>query len=270
MDKLSLYLFAAALITLVLAAVTYFVYTVARRPGVGAFASLFIWMGVAFLGLCLVFRSLATGHAPYTNMYEFSLSFAFASVAAYTVFETRWRLRSLGLFVLPVAIALLLYAATLPKTIEPLVPALQADEILTVHVACGIIAYGTFSIAFVAGLLYLIQGEGRRIRWLPDGGTLDDVGWKAVSIGFPVLAANLILGAYWASKAWGRYWGWDPKETAALVTWLIYGVYLHMRSRKSWAGRPSALVLLVGFVATLFTFFGVNLWISSLHSYSGL
>ena len=99
---------------------------------------------------------------------------------------------------------------------------------------------------------------------------LDEVAYRAVIIGFPIFATLIILGSYWASIAWGRYWGWDPKETSALVTWLIYAVYLHAHSRREWAGRPAALILVLGFVAVLFTYIGGNLFFSGLHSYSGL
>jgi cytochrome c-type biogenesis protein CcsB len=104
---------------------------------------------------------------------------------------------------------------------------------------------------------------------LPSHRTLDEVAYRAVIIGFPIFATMIILGSWWASIAWGRYWGWDPKETAALVTWLIYAVYLHARTARGWTGRPAAMILVIGFAAVLFTYFG-NLYFSGLHAYSGL
>ena len=99
---------------------------------------------------------------------------------------------------------------------------------------------------------------------------LEEVGYRAVIVGFPLLALGIALGAYWANSAWGRYWGWDAKETSSLVTWLVYAGYLHMRGLRRWQGMRSAVLLVVGFLAVLFTYFGVNLWVSGLHSYSGV
>jgi ABC-type transport system involved in cytochrome c biogenesis permease subunit len=158
---------------------------------------------------------------------------------------------------------------TIPSTIEPLVPALQNSLLLTVHVAVAIVAYGSFTVGFAAAVLHLVQPEGG--RWgLPRPAVLDEVGYRAIVVGFPFLTLTIALGAVWAEVAWGRYWAWDPKETASLVTWLIYGAYLHARLVRGWRGRRAAILLVVGFAATLFTFFGVNLFLPGLHSYSGL
>jgi cytochrome c-type biogenesis protein CcsB len=137
-------------------------------------------------------------------------------------------------------------------------------------VAMAMISYGIFAVSFGAAVGYLIQGPENRVTWLPSAKVLDEAAYRAVIIGFPVFATLIILGSYWASIAWGRYWGWDPKETSALVTWLIYAVYLHMRSRHVWSGRPAALILVIGFGAVLFTYLGGNLVLGGLHSYSGL
>jgi cytochrome c-type biogenesis protein CcsB len=216
----------------------------------------------------MVFRTIATGHGPFSNMYEFSASFAFGILAVYLYFERRYHQRALGLIALPVVLGLLLYAMTIPATADPLVPALQNNLLLTVHVAVAIVAYGTFTVAFAAGVLFLVQpAEGR--RGLPRPELLDEIAYRAVVIGFPFMTLVIVLGALWAEVAWGRYWGWDPKETASLVTWLIYGAYLHARVIRGWRGSRSAWLLILGFVATLFTYFG-NLFFGGLHSYSGL
>jgi cytochrome c-type biogenesis protein CcsB len=202
-------------------------------------------------------------------MYEFSIAFAVGILGGYLFLERRYPIRSIAFVPLGVALFLVGYAATLPATIEPLVPALDNAPLLTIHVAMAMIAYGVLAISFGAAVGYLAQGDDDRFSWLPSRKVLDEVAYRSVVIGFPVFATMIILGSYWASIAWGRYWGWDPKETSALVTWLIYAVYLHARSRKGWAGRPSALILVIGFGAVLFTYFG-NLFFSGLHSYSGL
>ena len=158
---------------------------------------------------------------------------------------------------------------SLPSEIKPLVPALQNAPLLTIHVGMAVVSYGIFATSFAAGVAYLIQGQEDRFAWLPSHKTLDEVAYRAVIIGFPIFATMIILGSWWASIAWSRYWGWDPKETAALATWLIYAVYLHARNQRSWAGRPAALLLVVGFGMVLVTYSG-SLWFSGLHAYSGL
>ena len=239
-----------------------------RTAPIGHYASLLGWLGFLLVGASLVFRAIATGHGPFSNMYEFSIAFAFGILGTYYWFERKYHQRVLGLLALPVALALLAYAATVPATIEPLVPALQNNLLLTVHVATAIVAYGSFTIAFAAALLYLVQPETG--RWgLPKRAVLDEISYRAIVVGFPFLTLVIILGALWADVAWGRYWGWDPKETASLVTWMIYGAYLHARVVRGWRGRKAAILLLVGFGATLLTYFG-NLFFGGLHSYSGL
>jgi cytochrome c-type biogenesis protein CcsB len=198
-------------------------------------------------------------------MYEFSLAFAWGALALYLYFEFQYKLRSLALLVLPVAVGLMAYATTVPSDIRPLVPALQHNLLLTIHVAVAIIAYGAFALAFGTAVLYLFQRRDT-VRWLPRSTVLDELGHKAVMVGFPAMFLTIVLGAVWADIAWGRYWSWDPKETASLVTWLIYGGYLHARVLRGWRGNRSAALLILGFGATLFTYFG-NLFLGGLHSY---
>ena len=173
---------------------------------------------------------------------------------------------------MPVVLAMLAVAALcFPADIRPLVPALQNGDLLAIHVAMMILAYGALSVSFVAGVMYLAQGgSANRFARLPRARTLDEIAYRSVMVGFPLLAAGIALGAYWADHAWGRYWGWDPKETSALVTLLIYGVYLHMRGLRNWSGTRSAWVLVAAFGAVMFTYFVVNLWVSGLHSYAGV
>jgi ABC-type transport system involved in cytochrome c biogenesis permease subunit len=293
MYKMSEYSFVAGAIALVLALACYLAYvlsglraarlqtagaplrtgtigfvTVAGTASIGKYASILGWLGAGALTACLVFRTVATGHGPFANMYEFSVAFAWGIVTAYMWFERRYHQRILGLVVIPVALAMLAYATTIPSTIEPLVPALQNNLLVTVHVAVAIVAYGSFTVAFAAAILYLIQPEGG--RWgLPKPEVLDEIGYRSVVVGFPFLTLTIILGAVWADVAWGTYWSWDPKETASLVTWLIYGAYLHARVVRGWRGERAAWLLILGFTATLFTYFG-NLFFGGLHSYSGL
>ena len=293
MDKLSGYAFVAAGLSTALATICYLVYALSglsaarmqtagigtttgsmglisgpRTSAIGRYATMLGWLAVCALGAGLVFRAIATGHGPFANMYEFSLAFAFGTLVAYMWFERKYHQRILALIAMPVALAMMGYASTIPSTIEPLVPALQNNLLLTVHVAVAIVAYGSFSIAFGAAVLYLVQPEGG--RWgLPKPQVLDEIGYRAVVVGYPFLTLTIILGAVWANTAWGTYWSWDPKETASLVTWLIYGAYLHARVVRGWRGSRAAWLLVLGFAAVLFTYFG-NLFFGGLHSYSGL
>jgi len=231
----------------------------------GRYATILAVNALVFLTASLTFRAVASGHGPFSNMYEFSLAFAWGALAIYLYFEMRYRLRTLALLVLPIALGLLAYATTVRSEIDPLVPALQNDLLLSIHVAVAIIAYGAFAVAFGAAGLYLFQRRDT-IRWLPRAAVLDEIGYKAVLVGFPMMALVIILGALWAEIAWGQYWSWDPKETASLVTWLIYGGYLHARVVRGWRGMRSAGLLILGFAATLFTYFG-NLFLGGLHGY---
>jgi cytochrome c-type biogenesis protein CcsB len=255
----------------------------------GRYATLAAWAGVAALAVALIARWQAVDHAPWSNMYEFTIAFAAAILAFYVVFErmyspvdqgpspdpaarSRRSTRTLGSIALPVVCAMLLISvAFFPDDVRPLVPALQNTDLLAIHVAAMILAYAALSVSFASAVMYLAQGGNRnRFARLPKARLLDEISYKSVMIGFPLLAAGIALGAYWANSAWGRYWGWDPKETAALVTWLIYGIYLHTRSLRSWSGTRSAVVLVIGFAAVMFTYFVVNLWVSGLHSYAGV
>jgi cytochrome c-type biogenesis protein CcsB len=244
----------------------------APTPGAstaGAIGHGLTWASFLLMAGSLLTRAVIVERGPWGNMYEFSIAFAVGILGGYLFLQHRYPIRSIAFLPLGVALFLVGYAATLPASIEPLVPALDNPPLLTIHVAMAMIAYGVLAVSFAAAVGYLVQGDEDRFAWLPNHKVLDEVAYRSVIIGFPIFATMIILGSYWASVAWGRYWGWDPKETSALVTWLIYAIYLHARSRKDWAGRPSALILVIGFGAVLFTYFG-NLFFSGLHSYSGL
>ena len=221
------------------------------------------------LGLALIARAIVVGRGPWGNLYEFTISFAFGICAAAVIFDRKRHLVALSTIAYGVALALLAYATTLPNAVVDLVPALQHPFLLTIHVGMAMLSYGIFAFAFAAGVAYLLQGDNDRFRWLPPAKRLDIVAFRAVTVAFPLFAGMLILGSIWASIAWSRFWGWDPKETSALATWLIYAVYLHARSQRGWQGRPAALLLVIGFLAVLLTYSG-NLWMTGLHTYSGL
>ncbi|WP_069803616.1 c-type cytochrome biogenesis protein CcsB [Thermogemmatispora onikobensis] len=235
------------------------------------------WFAALTLILSQVLRTIVTGHAPWSNLFEFSVSFTAALLLSYLLFEARFheRVRAWGLYVCLLSVVTLVIAIYVGTTYNlitgsaQLIPALQDQPILTLHVSMAIFAYALFSVAFGTGLIILLQGgSGQRIAWLPSAEAADELGYKAVIIGFPLLALNLILGAYWANYAWGHFWSWDPKETSALITWLIYAVYLHARGIRGWRGKRIGWLLVIGFAATLFTYYGVSFLVPSLHSYA--
>ena len=239
---------------------------VTSRPrALAAYGTHFTRLALVFLTACLVLRTIAVGHGPFSNQYEFAVAFGWGMIAAYVYFEHRYHVRTIALLILPLTAGILLYAMTVGDTANPLVPALQNNLLLTAHVVLAIIAYGAFAVSFAAAVLYLIQPEEGR-RGLPKPALLDEIGYRAVIIGFPLDTMMVILGAVWADIAWGTYWSWDPKETASLLTWLVYGAYLHARVARGWRGRRAAWLLMLGFAAVAFTFFG-NLFFTGLHSY---
>jgi len=246
----------------------------------GRLGSLLTWLLAFTLAITLVMRAAITGHAPWTNMYEASIALAGFLMLAYIYFERRYQTRTLGVGAAGMALILLLSAIWVgnafgqaePVAFKKIMPALQDNPILTIHVSMMIVSYAFFIVAFLCGALMLMQGDAAKPRyaWLPSGEAADELGYRAVTIGFPLLALGVILGAWWANYAWGHYWSWDPKETSALITWLVYAVYLHARGMRGMRGKTMAWLLIGGFAATLFTYFGVSFIVPGFHSYAGV
>jgi cytochrome c-type biogenesis protein CcsB len=286
------------------------------------------------------------GHIPVSNLFE-SMSFgAWTIILIYLLVEWKYKNKTFGAFVMPVAFLAMTYifvAPNIPKEIEPLVPALKSYW-LHIHVITSFLGYAAFAISFGVSLMYLIvntkeknaiyafwsicigllitimlaigidaiffkinpgrdgahmlEGTFRNsaaavrilsyvgfvgilfVSWLSGiklkdklvgfantSEMLDEVGYKTIAIGFPLLTVGIITGAVWANSAWGTYWGWDPKETWSLITWLVYAAYLHARLTRGWRGQRAAVLSMVGFLAVVFTYLGVNLLLSGLHSY---
>ena len=228
-------------------------------------------LGLVFAGIAVVLRTIVAGRGPYSDMYEFSIAFIFVVLIGYVLIERIYQTRAIGVVVLPVALGMVAYVWSLPpgvREVRGLIPALQNSWVLTAHVSFAVVAYAAFAISFGASVLYLIVDRWPR-TWLPSTELLDDAGFRAVAVGFPAQTLLLILGSLWAHQAWGGYWSWDPKETAALFTFLVYGAYLHTRSLRGWRGRRSAIFLAVSFLTVVFTYYG-NYWFGGLHAYSGV
>ncbi|HEX2316092.1 MAG TPA: c-type cytochrome biogenesis protein CcsB [Thermomonospora sp.] len=242
----------------------------------GRFAVLINVLGWgAHLGM-LVTRGWAAERWPWGNMYEFLSAIAFAAVTAFLVVMARYKARFLGAFVMLAAVVALGVATIwLYTPVGPLVPALKSYWI-AIHVSAAIVATGAFTVAGVSTVLYMLRsrrpaGEtgGGTLALLPGADTLDRLAYKVTMFAFPIWTFAIIAGAIWADEAWGRYWGWDPKEIWSFVTWVIYAGYLHARATAGWKGRRAAVISLLAFAALLFNFFGVNYMFSGLHSYAG-
>lgn len=236
-----------------------------RRFTITWWATKLTLLALLLLTGALVTRMIATGHAPFSNHYEFALSFAWGMLLAQVYFEWRHRIRTMSIITMPVILAMLIYASTMSYQPNPLMPALRNSPLLTLHVITAAVGYGAAVVSFAAAVMFLLAPYVKWRGW-PSRDALDELGYKATVVVFPMLTLMLILGSIWANVAWGRYWGWDPKETSALVTWLIYGAYLHARVTRSWRGSKSAWLLILGFVAVVFTYLG-NMFFGGLHAY---
>lgn len=239
----------------------------APQRGVAWFSDRAVEVALAAMTVALILRSIVTGHAPFSNQYEFACAFGWGITAAYVYFERKYRVRTLSLVVLPLVVTAMLYAFAQGSEAAPLMPALQNRLLLTLHVITAVIAYGAAAVSSAAAILYLLKPYLTKVKGLPSADLLDEIGYRGIVICFPMLTIMIILGAIWADIAWGRYWSWDPKETAALVTWLIYGAYLHARVVRDWRGNKAAWLLILGFAAVVFTFLG-NHFFGGLHSYA--
>jgi cytochrome c-type biogenesis protein CcsB len=254
---------------------------VARSDFGGAVGSKLCWAAVilGFTGMMVRWYEsyligADVGHIPVSNLYEVFILFSMITALFYLYYEAHYKTRQLGAFVLPViaaAVAFLLWytVARDAADILPLVPALQSWW-MKIHVPANFIGYGTFALAAGVGSAYLLKSHGHLVDSLPSLEVLDDVMYKAISVGFAFFTVATILGALWAAEAWGGYWSWDPKEPWALIVWLNYAAWLHMRLMSGLRGRPAAWWALVGLVVTTFAFLGVNMFLSGLHSYGKL
>jgi cytochrome c-type biogenesis protein CcsB len=237
----------------------------------GSFATGAAVCSLALLSTSIAARALATDRPPLGNLWEYTVALGWGITLFTVIFETAFKERAVSAVMMAVAATMMGIALVFfPSTIKPLVPALQSNRILGLHVTSMMLAYSALSISFGAAVLYLAQGPQRRFARLPSAETLEDIGYWSVLVGFPLLTLGIALGAYWANSAWGKYWGWDPKETSALLTWFVYAGYLHARVLRGWEGKRSAYVLVLGFAAVMFTYFAVNFVFSGLHSYAGV
>jgi cytochrome c-type biogenesis protein CcsB len=265
----------------VFSTVFYWLGLVSRSAFGGAVGSKLCWAGVVLGATGMMVRWYESyllgpdvGHIPVSNLYEVFILFAIITALFYLYYEGRYATRQLGPFVLLIisaAVAFLLWYTVSRDAaqIQPLVPALQSWW-MKIHVPANFIGYGTFALAAMVGCAYLLKSHGILADRLPSLEVLDDVMYKSISVGFAFFTVATILGALWAAEAWGGYWSWDPKETWALIVWLNYAAWLHMRLMSGLRGRAAAWWSVVGLLVTTFAFLGVNMFLSGLHSYGEL
>jgi len=258
----------------------YLIFTASRNRILGTLCTSLLIVGLIIHSGGLVARWLEThqtgyGYVPLSNMYESLIFFSWTIVLIYLILEFKYEQKIIGVFITPFAFLAIALTSIIPgidAKITPLMPALQSNW-LTIHVTTCFFGYASFAVSFGVSILYLVQSrvgsakEGGS-RWLPSVSVLDEINYKSIVIGFPMLSLGIITGAAWANYAWGSYWSWDPKETWSLITWFVYAAFLHARFTRDWRGRKAAILSIVGFVFVLFTYFGVNYIISGLHSYA--
>lgn len=229
--------------------------------------------GFALHTATIILRYTEAGHLPITSLHEASSFFAWCIVLIFFFLEYRYRLDLLGPFTMPVVFIFMLSSSILPRGIKPLSPVLQSYW-LGIHTFLAFLGDAAFATAFGIGIMYLIQEHhlkskrlGGLFQRLPNLQILDEVNYRLITLGFPLLTLAIITGALWAESAWGSYWRWDPKEVWSLITWFIYALVLHARLTAGWRGRKAAILSIVGFISVIFTFFGVNLLLKGLHAF---
>jgi cytochrome c-type biogenesis protein CcsB len=272
--------FTITFLTFMAASFLYMVYLVQKNEKLGDISTAVTGIGFVANTAVLIFRWLDAGRPPFTSGYEFLMCFTWGIIIAYLFAEWKYKLKVIGAFVLPTAWLLTAYIAVImpPEqraAQEYLMPALQSNW-LHIHVITAMFSYGAFAVSLGTSIMYLIKeslekgrSRGDMVKRLPSLEILDDLSYKFIAFGFPLLSIVIISGAIWAEYAWGRYWSWDPKETWSLITWLVYAAYLHARFTYGWRGSRAAIMSIVGFLFVLFTFFGVNYFLAGIHSYGG-
>jgi len=218
-------------------------------------------------------HQLGYGYAPFSNMYESLVFFSWAIAVLFIFVELKYKENIIGMFATPLIFLAIAYASLSPdisSKISPLIPALKSNWLIA-HVVTCFLGYAGFALAFGFSIMYFVKPKNpdttSKFAKLPSLDLIDELTYQMVVFGFLFLTIGIITGAVWANSAWGTYWSWDPKETWSLITWFVYAVFLHLRMMRGWHGRNLAWVSIIGFLAVMFTYFGVNFLLSGLHSY---
>lgn len=277
--SVNILLFKITLLFYSVATILYLVDVIRRKEKVGKTGKTARWILVGgFVLHCatLLARYFEAGYTPVANLHESLSFFAWTLVGIFLLFDIRYRMTVLGAFSCPLAVILMLVGSTASTTMKELNPALDSWW-FPVHVTLAFLGNAVFTVAFVVGVMYLLQERMLKSKKfsalyyrLPSLDVLDSINYKCLSFGFPLMTMGIISGAVWANSAWGGYWRWDPKETWALITWFLYAALLHGRLTVGWRGRRAAIFAIIGFLCLLFTFLGVNLLLSDLHSFKAM
>ena len=248
-----------------LACIFYLIHSIFKIQNFGRIATTILSIGFICHTLYWLARWYFAGHPPLAGLFNTLVFFVWAIAAVYLIVERIYKFRPLGIPVSFIGAIVLGYASILDKSLKPLMPALKSNW-LVIHVSSYFIGYAAVALSFFSSLIYLVipkkPSENSRLAE-----RLDDLSYRLIALAFPFLTIGLTTGAVWAKVAWGAYWSWDPKETWALITWLIYAAYLHLRVLKNWQGPKAAYLNIIGFLCLLFTFLGVNYLLKGLHSY---
>lgn len=258
----------------ILGAAGYIVFIVVQQKNIHRIASKILLAGFTFHSATIILRYIELGHMPVANLSESLSFFAWATVGAYLLLQLRYNIIVLGSFVSPIATVLMIISFLLPRQVVPLSPTLKSIW-LTIHVGTAFIGNGAFALAFCVSVMYLIQEHqikgkkfGAFYHRLPSLNVLDDLNYRCLLLGFPMLTVGIVTGSIYAQYVWGDYWTWDPKETWSLITWLVYAALLHERLTVGWRGRKAAIMAIIGFMVLLFTFLGVNFILKGHHEFS--
>ena len=252
--------------------------TAGRPERIGKMGASLLVLGALLQLSAIVLRGLAVHRAPWGNMYEYGMAVTFITVVTWILVMWKFPVRHLtGFLLLPVVILMFINGTLLYTIAAPVQPALQSYW-LVIHVSAAIIGSGVFLVPGVASVLYLFRAayekdETKFARFaskLPAADVLDRIAYRTTIFAFPVFTFGVLCGAVWAESAWGRFWGWDPKETVAFIAWVVYAAYLHSRATAGWRGARAAAINIVGFAAIIFNLFFVNLVTAGLHSYAGV
>lgn len=281
LNNLEVNMFYLMIIAYLTSSIFYWLNLATKKEGFGYTATGLTFIGFAGNTVALVVRTIIAQRPPLANGYEFILTFCWGIVAVYLFAEFRYRLKALGSFVMPIPFLLLIFIVMKmgpSERVASAIPPALKSQWLTFHVITAMLAYGAFAISFGLGIMYLLRsradadpGQVNPKGWVsrfPASQVLDELAYKIIGFAFPMLTLCILTGAIWANYAWGTYWSWDPKETWSLITWIIYAAYLHARLMYGWKGKRAAWMEVLGFMAVLFTFFGVNYFLPGLHSYA--
>lgn len=267
-------LFLSSFVLYIIAAVFYFAYMFSKKDSMAKIGYQSALLGLTVHTAALILRTIESGHAPFTNMYE-SLSFlGWSAIFAYILIEGKYKIKKAGPYFMLIVIGLMALASSplMPSEAAPLMPALQSYW-LVLHVSVTMFGEAFFGIAFITSIMYLVadsrEKKGKAQETALSAVKLDAISYRCIAVGFPLFTlGGLVFGMVWAHEAWGSYWSWDPKEVWSLITWFVFALYLHTRVVVGWKGRRSAFIAIIGFLAALFTYFGVNYLLSGLHSYA--